>query len=219
MNRAWLGRQYRARPNRGILGAIGAFALVAAAADALEPLAPRLGRNAVTVDMRPAPPGSWLRAESDGIRTPPAVAGGLDDSEEVVGVLVNGKARAYRLGALRDPRLHVVNDVVGGSPVSIAYCDRTNCIRSYTGPGEGPLRIGVAGLRDGGLVIKLDGVYYDQRSGRVVEGPPGAGPLPHDQVPWTRTTWGRWRREHPTTDVALKSTVVPDPIESREPAR
>jgi len=209
LNRAWLDRRPPARPTRVVLALVGAFAIVAAAAYALEALALRSARNGVTVDMRPEPPGSWLRAE----------AAGLDDAEEVIGVVVNGAARAYRLGALRDPLRHVVNDLVGGAPVSVAYCDRSGCIRTYTGPGAEPLRVGIAGLRDGGLVVKLDGVYYDHRSGRVVEGPPGAAPLPLDRVPWTRTTWGRWRREHPATDVSVGSPAAPIRIEPRRPAR
>lgn len=207
MNAAWLDRRTPARPTRVVLAAVGAFAVVAAAY-ALEALALRSARNGVTFDMRPEPPGSWLRAEADGVRMPPVVAAeatGLDDAEEVVGVVVNGAARAYRLSALRDPRRHVVNDLVGGAPVSVAYCDRAGCIRTYTGPGAEPLSVGIGGLRDGGLVVKLDGVYYDHRSGRVVEGPPGTAPLPLDRVPWTRTTWGRWRREHPATDVSVGS--------------
>jgi hypothetical protein len=222
LNRAWFNRRPPARPTRVVLAAVGAFAVVAAAAYALEALALRSARNGVTFDMRPEPPGSWLRAEAAGVRTPQAVAAeaaGLNDAEEVVGVVVNGAARAYRLGTLRDPRRHVVNDLVGGAPVSVAYCDRTGCIRTYTGPGAEPLRVGIAGLRDGGLVVKLDGVYYDQQSGRVVEGPPGAAPLPLDRVPWTRTTWGRWRREHPATDVSVGSAAAPIRMEPRQPAR
>ena len=195
---------------RIVLAAVGALAVVAALAYALEAWTLRSARNGVTFDMRPEPPGAWFRVEADGDLEPPAVAAaaaGLDDAEEVIGVVVNGAARAYRLGSLRDPRHHVVNDLVGGTPVSVAYCDRTGCIRTYTGPGAEPLRVGIAGLRDGGLVIKLDGIYYDQRSGGVVEGPPGVAPLPHDRIPWTRTTWGRWRREHPATDVSQGSTA------------
>ncbi len=222
MNRACLNRRPSARPTRVVLAAVGAFAVVAAAAYALEALALWSARYGVTVDMRPEPPGSWLRAEADGDRTPPAVAAegaGLDDAEKVIGVVVNGAARAYRLGALRDPRRHVVNDLVGGAPVTVAYCNRTDCIRTYTGPGAEPLRVGIAGLRDGGLVIKLDGVYYDHQSGRVIEGPPGGATLPHDRVPWTRTTWGRWRREHPATDIIVESAAVPILVEPRRSAR
>ena len=222
MSRAWLDRRLPARPSRVVLAAVGAFAVVVATAYALEALALWSARNGVTFDRRPQPPGSWFRPEADGVRMPPAVAAeaaGLDDAEEVVGVVVNGAARAYRLAALRDPRHHVVNDLVGGAPVSVAYCDQTDCIRTYTGPGAEPLRVRIAGMRDCGLVVKLDGVYYDHRSGRVVEGPPDASPLPHDRVPWTRTTWGAWRRDHPATDVSVGSAAAPIRIEPRRPAR
>ena len=222
MSRDWLDQRFPARPSRVVLAAVGAFAVVVATAYALEALALWSARNGVTVDMRPVPPGTWFRPEAEGVRMPPAVAAEaakLDDAEEVVGVVVNGAARAYRLAALRDPRHHVVNDLVGGAPMSVAYCDQTDCIRTYTGPGAAPLRVGIAGMRDGGLVVKLDGVYYDHRSGRVVEGPPGAAPLPQDRVPWTRTTWGRWRREHPATDVFVGSDDAPIRIEARRPAR
>ncbi len=222
MSPAWLERRIPARPSRIVLAAAGAFAVVVATAYAVEALALWSVRNAVTFNTRPNPPGWWFRPEADGVRMPPAVAAeaaGLDDAEEVVGVVVNGVARAYRLGAFRDPLHHVVNDLVGGAPVTVAYCDVTDCIRTYTGPGAEPLRVGIAGIKDGGLVVKLDGVYYDHRSGRVVEGPPGAAPLPHDQVPWTRTTWGGWRREHPATDVSVGAVAAPNPVESPRPAR
>lgn len=212
MSGAWLDRRFPARPSRVVLVAIGTFAMLTATAYVLEALALRWTRNDATIDRRTEPPGSWFRPEADGVRMPPTVAAeaaGLDDAEEVIGVVVNGAARAYRLAAFRDPRHHVINDLVGGTPMSVAYCDQTECIRTYTGPGADPLRFRIAGLKDGGLVVKLDGVYYDHRSGRVVEGPPGAAPLPHDLVPWTRTTWGRWRREHPTTDVSFGSSAPP----------
>jgi hypothetical protein len=219
LNRAWLDRRPPARRTWLVLAAVGAFAIVAAAYT-LETLALRSARDGLSFDMRPEPSGSWLRVEADGVRMPPAVGAeeaGLDDSEEVIGVVANGAARAYRLGALRDPRRHVVNDLVGGAPVSVAYCDRTGCIRTYTGAGTEPLHVRIAGLRDGGLVVKLDGVYYDHKSGQMIEGPPGAAPLPHDQVAWTRTTWGRWRREHPATDVSVGSAAAPIHIKPRQP--
>ena len=223
MNRAWLDRRTPVRSTRVIVAAVGVCAVVAASAYALEALVLRSARNGVSFDRRPEPPGMWLRAEAPGVRTPPTVAAevaGLDDAEDVIGVVVNGAARAYRLSALRDPRRHVVNDLVGDAPVSVAYCDRTGCIRTYTGPGVEPLRVGIAGLRDGGLVVKLNGVYYDHRSGQVVEGLPDAAPLLHDQVPWTRTTWGRWRREHPATDVFVgPPAAAPILVEPRRPAR
>lgn len=222
MNRAWFELRPSARPTWVVLAAVGAFAVVAAAAYAAQALALRSARDAVTFDMRPAPSGAWVHVEADGVRTPPAVAAEearLDDAEEVVGVVVNGVARAYRLGTLSDPRHHVVNDLVGGTPVSVAYCDQTDCVRTYSGPRAEPLRVGIGGLKDGGLVVKLDGAYYDHRSGRVIQGPPAAAPLPLDPIPWTRTTWGRWRHEHPATDVSSGSAAMPIRVEPRPPAR
>src|SRR6185312_15699118 len=86
VSRAWLDRRFPARPSRVVLAAVVAFAVVVATTYAVEALAL----------------WSWFRPEADGIRMPPAVAAetsGLDDAEEVVGVVVNGEARAYRLGA------------------------------------------------------------------------------------------------------------------------
>ena len=41
----------------------------------------------------------------------------IADGDEVIGVVVNGKARAYWLKALKYPPWHIVNDVVVGVPV------------------------------------------------------------------------------------------------------
>ncbi len=64
----------------------------------------------------------------------PAASSGMKPDEVVVGVVSNGRARAYRLDAMRDRARHIVNDVVGGSAVTVTYCDLTDCIRSYADP-------------------------------------------------------------------------------------
>jgi len=172
--------------------------------------------------MRPEPAGAWLRAEADGVRTPRTVApedAALEDTDEVVGVVVNGFARAYPLRILADPQHHVINDLIGGSAVSVAYCDQTECIRTYTGPGPEPLQIAIAGLREHGLVIRVDGVYFDHKSGQVVEGPPQAAPLLGDAIPWTRTSWAQWRKAHPQTEVSVGNEFSLYRVERRQPAR
>jgi hypothetical protein len=165
----------------------------------------------VAFDMRPST--VWRRVEAAGVRTPPTVAAGeaeLADDEEIVGVEVSGQSRAYRLAALRDPQRHVVNDLVAGVPVSVAYCDLTECVTAYTRPGgSAPLSLAVAGTRDGALVVKAEGAYYDQRTGRLVEGPATAAEVPYPSMPCTRTTWGEWRRQHPDTRVYQDPTAEP----------
>jgi hypothetical protein len=129
-------------------------------------------------------------------------ASGLADGDEVIGVVVEGRPRAYRLGALEYPPWHVVNDVVGEVPVTIAHCDLTGCTRAYAGePGSGPLDVGQAGLAKGEMVVKVDGVAYWHRTGMPVESAGGAATLPYREQVWTRTTWRAWRGAHPTTDV------------------
>jgi len=164
----------------------------------------RVNQNGMTYNATPA--GSrWWKVEGEGITRPPALGAdeaGLDPNEEVIGVAVGGKARAYRLRAFLDPSSHIVNDLIEQTPVSVAYCDISDCTRVYTGPkGGGPLDIAQAGLRDGDMVVKIGGVPISHKSGTPIDptaGPPSAR---YELLPTTRMTWGEWRRLHPDTDV------------------
>lgn len=127
----------------------------------------------------------------------------LGDGEEVIGVEVGGRARAYRLDALRDRSRHLVNDLVGEVPVSVAYCDLSECVSAYTGrEGEGPLDVSVGGLYGGReMVLDVGGTLYFQLSGAPIEPGPGPRSIPLESMATTRTTWGEWRRRHPETDI------------------
>jgi Protein of unknown function (DUF3179) len=115
----------------------------------------------------------WRDILSSPVVRPRAIAAsdaGLRPDEPVLGVVVDGRARAYRLGAMESRSGHLINDVVGDVPVSVAYCDLTRCARAYTGPpGSGPLHLGVAGLLDGEMVLRADGIAYFQGSGLRVD--------------------------------------------------
>lgn len=132
-----------------------------------------------------------------------AGASGLRADEEVIGLEVGGRARAYRLDALRDRSRHLVNDLIGGVPVAVAYCDLNNCVKAYTGrDGRGPLEMSIGGLYEGReMVLDVGGALYFQESGAALA--PGTGPavIPLDRLSPTRTTWGEWKRLHPSTDV------------------
>jgi hypothetical protein len=133
--------------------------------------------------------------------TVPAASAGLGDGEEVIGVEAGGHHRAYALRALRNPRFHIVNDLIGGAPVSVAYCDITDCAQAYTSRGTAPLAITQAGLHEGEMLIRIGSVDYEHRTGRAIGSSPSAPPFPYELSPWTRTTWGNWKRLHPATDV------------------
>ena len=151
----------------------------------------------------PAAPGDQSNSWA-GVRLPPARAGdraGIDGDEEVIGVCVAGRARAYLVRAMLDPMHHVVNDLLGGRPVSVTFCSVTRCARVLTGsPGDSPLDIKIGGWKRGGLALHVGGEDYSQETGESLTAP-HARRLPYPELPFRRTTWREWRQAHPDSDV------------------
>ena len=77
----------------------------------------------------------------------------LEDSEPVIGFVINGDARAYPLGVLTQHE--IVNDVVGGVPVAITYCPLCNSSIVFDRRLDGKvLEFGTTGkLRNSDLVM------------------------------------------------------------------
>lgn len=134
----------------------------------------------------------------------------IGSEDEVIGIEVGGKARAYHLKAFEKPSGHLVNDLIGGVPVSVVYCNLTDCVRVYTEAGRArPLELEVAGLIDGEMILKVEGRFFYQKSGRPV-GPAGsASSIPYRPLEPTRTTWAEWRRDNPETDVYIGDRRAP----------
>ena len=139
-----------------------------------------------------------------GIDRPDVVAAdkaGLADDEPVIGVVSNGKPRAYRVAAFIGVTRHVVNDVVAGRPVTVTYCDKNDCARAFTGDKAGePLEVALGGLAGDMLLRGPDGNFFWQPTGRLAD-PERGDVQAFDLMPITRTTWQEWREAHPTTDV------------------
>ncbi|MBO0697297.1 MAG: DUF3179 domain-containing protein, partial [Zavarzinella sp.] len=131
----------------------------------------------------------------------PAAAAKLADSEPVIGVTAGGKARAYRRSALEHVHYHVVNDLLGGVPVTVTRCDRKQCTRVFTGDGTRALRLRVGGYADG-LLVKAGDRTYRQEDGKPTAGPE-AGTVPFRPFAFVEATWAEWRAAHPDTDVVL----------------
>jgi hypothetical protein len=199
----------RLRNLRGIYGTIAAAVVVAAVVVAsvygYERASLRADRNRTRIKVASKHEPAWVANQSRGIVRPKTVAAeasGMRDDEEVIGVVVGGKARAYRLDALCGRTRHLVNDLVGGVPVAVTYCDLSECIRVYSEPqGASPMDIEVAGMTDGEMVMKLGGVLYFHKSGRPMKPGDGSSALPFELLSPTRTTWKEWVRGHPETDV------------------
>jgi hypothetical protein len=172
---------------------------------------------------------SWRELLTAPIQRPGAVAAkdaGLSPDEMVIGVTVGGKARAYRLKAMEGRSKHLVNDLVAGLPVSVAYCNVTGCVRVYTGPpGPAPLDLTVAGLLNDEMVLNAGGSLYFQGSGKLVDpallesshnpvavahahnarktstANQGTSGMPYDTLTPVLTTWQAWVEQHPDSDI------------------
>ncbi|HTU93703.1 MAG TPA: DUF3179 domain-containing (seleno)protein [Gemmataceae bacterium] len=149
-----------------------------------------------------------------GLRLPPtrsAEEAGLAEDTEVIGVCVQGRARAYWVAALSGgPEFHVVNDVLGGRAVTVAYCDLLHCARVFTAASGGaPLDLGFGGWNERkGPMLQMGSVKYTLEDGKNLSQPQGP-PLPYQRMEHQRTTWGEWRRAHPDTDVYVFAPPPP----------
>lgn len=136
-------------------------------------------------------------------RTHSADQARLADDEKVIGVAAGARHRAYWLRALMYlPTVHVVNDLLAGSPVSVTHCDRTGCTRVFTGEERGrPLPLVFGGWEAGQLLLRAEDRTYSQSTLRPLQRPDR--PFPYPELSFQETTWKAWREAHPDTDVYL----------------
>jgi uncharacterized protein DUF3179 len=140
-----------------------------------------------------------------GSMTPSIVAGfeaKLDDDEDVIGIEVGTRHRAYRLKAFKKPPF-VVNDLIDGTPVTVTYCNQTRRAQAFTGPrNNAPLEMWLGGWINGSMILKLDQDFFQQATGQRVDANP-ADRLIVPILPHRRANWKTWRESHPDTDVCI----------------
>lgn len=133
-----------------------------------------------------------------------AAASYLTPSDPVFGVAIDGDERAYPLRILDWHEM--VNDVVGGIPVSLAYCTLCGSGIAYDGraPNGGVYTFGSSGLLDRSNKLMYDRetrTLWNQLTGEPVLGPLAAHPVALRLLPLVLTTWADWRAQHPRTRV------------------
>jgi hypothetical protein len=146
---------------------------------------------------------------AQGIYRPPTLSASqaqLADGEEVVGVAVAGRHRAYALSAFQYPLQQVVNDLVGDVPVTVTYCIQGKRPRVFTTNTRGsPLSVTLAPGREArDILLGIGGDFYSQRS--LQPFPEGAVPFPLRELKVSRTSWKPWKELHPDTDVCVGLT-------------
>lgn len=126
----------------------------------------------------------------------------FSDDDLVLGLVVDGDARAYPYGILNWHE--VVNDTVGGVPVAVTYCPLCDTGIVFE---RGDRTFGVSGkLYQSCLVMyaRDTETLFAQVWGVGIVGPEVDQPL--ERLPVVRTTLGAWRQQHPDTRVLSVNT-------------
>lgn len=125
----------------------------------------------------------------------------LPDDVRVIGVEIDGNARAYVVKAFEvrnfknpgDVAVHIVNDTINNQPFCVTHCDLTHSTRVLADSRVAKNSPTAIDLRVGGwadeMILVLSGVRYLHH----------AETLPLADVPFTTTNWGQWRADHPKT--------------------
>lgn len=131
----------------------------------------------------------------------------LEDRDRVLGVVINGEARAYPHNILWHHE--IVNDVIDGVPISVTYCPLTGSGLAFNPLVDGvQLDLGVSGLLFANNLVMFD------RIGGDVFGPQlsrsGECAIWRDKtlelMPVQEMSWGRWRGLYPNTTVVSSET-------------
>lgn len=133
----------------------------------------------------------------------------LEDDEPVFGIVLNGDARAYPLRIMDWHEM--ANDVVGGVPVSLAYC--TLCGAGIAFDGRAPDG-NTYTFGSSGFLYRSNKLMYDRETRTLwnqLTGEPVLGELADTDIrlsilPIVLTSWSDWVKQHPDTQVLLLET-------------
>jgi hypothetical protein len=130
----------------------------------------------------------------------------LQDTDRVLGITVDGEARAYPLAILWWHEM--VNDTLGGRNILVSYCPLTGSGLAFDPIFDGELKIfGVSGLLYENNLIMFDRQtrsLWNQLLLGSQCGPDRGKALP--RIPIIETTWSHWRALHPNTTVVTRNT-------------
>jgi hypothetical protein len=133
----------------------------------------------------------------------------LLDDEPVFGVVVNCDARAYPLRIIDNHEM--ANDVIGGVPVSLAYCTLCGAAIAYDGRASDGNEYDFG---TSGFLYRSNKLMYDRQTRTLwnqLTGEPVLGELAGEDVhldilPIVLTSWSDWLEQHPDTLVLDRDT-------------
>ncbi len=162
----------------------------------------------------------WGGVAPDGIpplENPPHIpaeeADYLESHERVFGVSINGEHRAYPLRIMNPHEM--ANDVLGGEPISLAYCTLCGAGIAYSGKFDGiETTFGTSGFLHRSNKVMYDREtlsLWQQETGQPIIGDLADSGIQLDFFSTLLTTWGEWRDTHPDTTVLSLETGVYQP--------
>lgn len=148
---------------------------------------------------------------------PAAEADYLEPGDAIFGLNINGEARAYPLRILDWHEM--ANDVIGGVPVSLAYCTLCGAAVAYDGRASNG---NTYTFGSSGFLYRSNKLMYDrqtrtlwnQLTGEPVLGELAAGDVTLDILPVVLTTWEAWQSQHPETLVVDIDTGFERPYDA-----
>jgi hypothetical protein len=147
-----------------------------------------------------------LRPEGFPIREGLAIVAAADakllDDDLVIGVELRGEARAYPVNLMWEPENEVLNDTLGGKPISATWCPIAHSAAVYDRSLDGRrLDLGAVGLREGVFILydRVTHSWWSQIKGTALQGPLAGQTL--EKHASTLTTWAAWRSVYPWTTV------------------
>ncbi|MCH7693474.1 MAG: DUF3179 domain-containing protein [Proteobacteria bacterium] len=155
--------------------------------------------------MSGGPPKDGIPSIDDPRFVPVSEVTDLADTEPVIGVTVNGEARAYPLGILT--RHEIVNDTIGGVPVTVTYCPLCNSSIVFDRRVDGRvLDFGTTGkLRNSDLVMydRQTESWWQQFSGQAIVGRMTGKTL--KMLPSRQESFARFRARAPNGKVLVSN--------------
>jgi Protein of unknown function (DUF3179) len=134
----------------------------------------------------------------------------IRDEYFIVGVELNGEARAYPLNMLSRPDHHVIDDILGGEPIAVTWCGLCQSPRVFERQvDDKTLTFFVPGELYGENMMMRDvetGSGWPQMLGEAIDGQLAGKSL--QQLPSVWTDWKTWRTEHPETTVVMIPQTV-----------
>ena len=137
--------------------------------------------------------------------------GRVDDTETVLGLSINGQARAYPIGLIADVEREIVNDTVAGRPIVVTWCNHYQDGLAFSRKvGDQTLTFFIDGtLWDDNMVMRdvETGTLWSQLLGLAEQGSLEGRPL--ERLPALLTDWKTWRLSHPSTTVLILPRTAP----------